>query len=197
MLLLWWNGPPLLLLLAMNLTLVPLTRVVVCVNAYCWLHVYGLLLVQNMVPVHKAVDIAVYARISLLLIIFTKISMTVKLLLVARYQVMREPPGADRDSKKESLLIMVLVVILFLLLWSPSMLYTILSSLTGKHVYMKNDAVNPFKMLARGNALCTPSLYLWASPSLRAAVRGTWSRVCFCCCRRSCKARQKRKIHFF
>ncbi|GLD54241.1 uncharacterized protein AKAME5_000689000 [Lates japonicus] len=99
------------------------------------------------------------------------------------YQLLREPPGPEKDSKKESLLIIVLVVVFFLLLWGPSMLYTVLSSLTGQYLYIENDAVNPMKILSRSNALCTPSLYLCASPSLRKAVWETvWSKIC--CCKR-------------
>ncbi|XP_070759909.1 somatostatin receptor type 4-like [Enoplosus armatus] len=159
------------------------TSVIICVNVYSWVHVYGQLLVQHMVPLSKAIEIATYSRISLMLIIFTKITMTIKLLIVARFQLLREPPGPERDSKKESLLIIVVVVVFFLLLWGPSMLYTILSSLTGKFFVIKNDAVNPMKLLSRSNALCTPSLYLWASPSLRRAVWKTvWSKIC--CCKR-------------
>ncbi|XP_051278403.1 uncharacterized protein LOC127375986 [Dicentrarchus labrax] len=150
------------------------TRVIVCVNVYCWVHVYGMLMVQHLVPLSKAIEIGIYSRISLMLIIFTKITMTIKLLTVARYQLRREPPGPERDSKKESLLIIVVVVVFFQLLWGPSILYTILSSLTGKYYVMKNDAVNPMKILSRSNALFTPSIYLWASPSLRTAV---WKTV--------------------
>ncbi|XP_023149693.1 G-protein coupled receptor 183-like [Amphiprion ocellaris] len=166
------------------------TRVVICVNVYSWVHVFGQLLIQHMVPLSKAIEIAIYSRISLLLIIITKITMTVKLLIVAKHQLLREPPGPDRDSKKESLLIIVLVVVFFLLLWGPSMLYTILSSLTGKYLDIKNDAVNPMKILSRSNALCTPSLYLCASPALRAAVwKSVWSKIC--CCKRPARIGSK------
>lgn len=159
------------------------TRVVICVNVYSWVHVYGQLLIQHMVPLSKAIEIGIYSRLSLIFIIITKISMTVKLLLVARFQLLREPPGPERDSKKESLFIIIVVVVLFLVLWGPAMLYTIVSSLTGKFIQMKNDAVDPMQILARSNALCTPTLYLCASPSLRTAVwKSTWSKVCCCCC---------------
>ncbi|XP_040897901.1 uncharacterized protein LOC121184349 [Toxotes jaculatrix] len=158
-------------------------KVVICVNVYSWVHVYGQLFIQHMVPLSKAIDLAVYSRISLQVIIITKVFMTVKLLIVTKNQLLREPPGPERDSKKESLLIVVVVVVFFLLLWGPSVLYTVVSSLTGKYLDIKNDALNPMKILSRSNALCTPSLYLWASPSLREAVWKTvWSKVC--CCKR-------------
>lgn len=158
-------------------------KVVICVNIYSWLHVYGQLLIQRVVPPSKAVEIGVYSRASLLVVIVFKVSMTVKLLIVAKYQLLREPPSPERDSKKESLLIIIMVVIFFLLLWSPSIFLAIVTTLVGTPVLFRNDAVDPTKILARSNTLCTPSLYLWASPSLRAAVWKTvWSKTC-CCCR--------------
>ncbi|KAF7667049.1 hypothetical protein LDENG_00080480 [Lucifuga dentata] len=107
--------------------------------------------------------------------------MTIKLLIVARFQLQREPPSAERDSKKESLSIIIVVVITFLLLWCPVIFYAIVSRLTGKRLEIKNEASNPLRLLARSNALCTPSLYLWASPSLRTAVwKSVWSKICCC-----------------
>ncbi|XP_038558659.1 tachykinin-like peptides receptor 86C [Micropterus salmoides] len=159
-------------------------RVIVGVNVYSWVHVYGQLLVQHMVPLSTAMKIATYSRISLLPIIFIKITITIKLLIVAKYHLLREPPGRERDSKKESLLIIIVVVVMFfLLLWGPSLLYSIVSQMTGKDFVFKNDAVNPMKNLTRSIALGTPSIYLWASPSLRTAVWKTvWSKIC--CCKR-------------
>lgn len=159
-------------------------RVTVCANGFCWLYVYGQLFVQFIVPLSKAIQMELYSRISLQVIIVVKVTMTVKLLIVARHQLHREPPGPERDSKKESLLIVIVVVTSFLVLWSPALIYRIVSRLTGVDVYFKNDAADPVRFLSSGNALCTPSLYLWASPSLRAAVRkSVWGKICCCRCK--------------
>ncbi|KAM7391315.1 hypothetical protein PAMP_022015 [Pampus punctatissimus] len=159
------------------------TRVVVCVNVYSWVHVYGQLLIQQTVPLYIAIKINVYARISLMMLILIKMFLTIKLLIVAKYQLLRDPPGPERDSKKESLLIAGLAVVIFLLPWSPALFYSIISWMTGKYLTFKNDAVNPLKILSRGSALCAPSLYLWASPSLKTTVWKTvWSKIC--CCKR-------------
>ncbi|XP_014905231.1 uncharacterized protein LOC106958043 [Poecilia latipinna] len=155
------------------------TKAVVCVIIYSWIHCYGILLAQRMLPWWKAVDIAVYVRICVFVIIIAKVSMTIKLFFVIRFQLLRDPPGPERDSKKESLLIIIVVDVFFLLFWGPSMLYVVLSALTGKYVIFRNDAHNPIKILSRSNTLCTPSLYLWASPALRAAAWKTvWSKIC-------------------
>ncbi|KAM4745883.1 uncharacterized protein FYW61_016049 [Anableps anableps] len=150
------------------------TKVVIGVIFYTWVHIYGQLCIQRIVPPSKAVDIAAYSRISLIVIISTKLLMTVKLFFVVRFQLLREPPGPERDSKKESLLIIIVVVVFFLLFWGPRMFYTIVCSLTGKFIIFKNEAHDPLTILSRTNALCTPCLYLWASPALRAAA---WKTV--------------------
>ncbi|XP_029960098.1 G-protein coupled receptor 183-like [Salarias fasciatus] len=152
---------------------------IVCLNLYSWVHVYAQLLIQNMVPLSLAIEIGVFSRVSLMGIVATKISMTIKLLFVARFQLLREPPSPERDSKKESLFIIIIVVLFFLILFFPAVLYTILSWVTGKYISFRNDAVNPLRILSRSNALCTPSLYLWGSPALRAAVwRTVWGKIC-------------------
>ncbi|XP_029915544.1 nociceptin receptor-like [Myripristis murdjan] len=160
-------------------------RIIVCVNVYSWLHVYVQLLIQQLVPVSKAIEISLYSRVGIQIIIIVNVTMTIKLLLVAKYQLQREPPSPERDSKKESLLIIVLVVIFFLVLWSPAMLNSIGSLGVGSGAQFRNEAESPLNILSRANALCTPSLYLWASPSLKTAVWETiWSKICCKCPKR-------------
>ncbi|KAM4615781.1 uncharacterized protein ACJ7VT_008792 [Polymixia lowei] len=153
-------------------------HLIVAVNTYSWIQIYGQLLIQKLLPLSRAIQIQVYGMISLQLIILTKITMTIKLLVVAKYQIQRDPPSPEKDSKKESLQIIVLVVICFLVLWSPSMVNMILKGLGGNALDFENEAVNPLGIVARCNVLCTPGLYLWASPSLRTAVCETvWRRI--------------------
>nr|XP_046242313.1 uncharacterized protein LOC124057797 isoform X2 [Scatophagus argus] len=102
-----------------------------------------------------------------------------------RYQVERDPPSAEKDSKKESLRIIIFVVISFLVLWCPSFVNIVLRFLTGGGLTFRNEATNPFAILARLSAVCTPAVYLWGSPALReATVRTVWGRVCPRCRRR-------------
>nr|XP_046242314.1 uncharacterized protein LOC124057797 isoform X3 [Scatophagus argus] len=57
--------------------------------------------------------------------------------------------------------------------------------LTGGGLTFRNEATNPFAILARLSAVCTPAVYLWGSPALReATVRTVWGRVCPRCRRR-------------
>lgn len=155
------------------------------INVSSWVYVYFQLLIQKMLPLSKAVQIQVYGLISLQFMILTKITMTIKLILVAKYQLEREPPSPEKESKKESLVIIVLVVVCFLALWSPSMLNVIVRRMTGYGLRSENEAVNPLGIISRCNVLSTPVLYLWASPSLRTAVTKTlWGIESFANCLR-------------
>ncbi|XP_055367982.1 uncharacterized protein LOC129604657 [Betta splendens] len=154
-------------------------RVVISANVYCWLYSYFTAIISNFMPLSQAIQMYVYGIVTLQLIVFTKVVMTIKLYVVARYQLEREPPSAERESNKESLRIIIFVVISFLVLWCPSFVNIVLRLLLGKGLGFRNDATNAFGSLARLNALCTPSVYLWGSPALRrATVRTVWARVC-------------------
>ncbi|XP_061586051.1 trace amine-associated receptor 3-like [Cololabis saira] len=158
---------------------------VICINIYCWVYNFAHLLARNLLPVSKSVQLFVFSIILFQLIVLTKVVMTIKLFVIARYQLERDPPSADRDSKRESLRIIIFVVISFLALWCPSFVNIVLRFMLGSGLTFRNEATNVFAILARFNALCTPSVYLWGSPALRAAVReSVWGRVCPCCRRR-------------
>ncbi|XP_061880221.1 C5a anaphylatoxin chemotactic receptor 1-like [Entelurus aequoreus] len=150
------------------------------VCAFCWIYTYSILTVQNMVPISKAAQINAFGVMTLQIIVLIKVLMTVKLYVIARNHLAREPPSAERDNKKESLRIIVFVVICFLALWCPSFVNIIVRQLSRTHgLRFRNEATNLFAILARLNALVTPALYIWGSPALRGAVwKVVWRRVC-------------------
>nr|XP_061784222.1 C5a anaphylatoxin chemotactic receptor 1-like isoform X1 [Nerophis lumbriciformis] len=153
---------------------------VIGVCAFCWIYTYSILTVQNMVPISKAAQINAFGVMTLQIIVLIKVLMTVKLYVIARNHLAREPPSAERDNKKESLRIIVFVVICFLALWCPSFVNIIVRQLSRTHgLRFRNEATNLFAILARLNALVTPALYIWGSPALRGAVwKVVWRRVC-------------------
>ncbi|XP_015238050.1 PREDICTED: 12-(S)-hydroxy-5,8,10,14-eicosatetraenoic acid receptor-like [Cyprinodon variegatus] len=152
---------------------------VISMCSFCWIYTYLILTVQNLVPISRAAQIHAFGVMTLQVIVLIKVVMTFKLYIIARGQLVREAPSADRDSKKESLRIIVFVVICFLALWGPSFVNIIVRQLTGKGLSFRNEATNLFATMARMNALVTPAVYIWGSPALRAAVwRTVWRRVC-------------------
>lgn len=155
--------------------------VVIGICAFCWIYTYTILIVQNLVPITKATQINAFGVMTLQIIVFVKVLMTIKLYIIARKQLVREPPSADTDNKKESLRIIVYVVICFLALWCPSFVNIIARQLTRGGLRFRNEATNLFAIMARLNALVTPALYVWSSPVLRGAVWSTvWRRICPC-----------------
>ncbi|KAM8759865.1 uncharacterized protein AB9X84_008134 [Acanthopagrus schlegelii] len=160
-------------------------RVVICLNIYCWLHVYGQSIILNFLPLSWSIQAYVYSMVSLQIIVITKVVMTIKLYVVARFQLEKDPPSAERESKKESLKIIIFVVINFLVLWCPSFVNIVLRLVAGGGLIFRNEATNLFAIMARLNAVSTPAVYIWGSPALReATVRTVWGRVCPRCRRR-------------
>lgn len=154
---------------------------VIGICLFCWIYTYTILIVQNMVPISKAAQINAFGVMTLQIIVFVKVLMTIKLYIIARNHLVREPPSAERDNKKESLRIIVFVVICFLALWSPSFVNIIVRQLTRGGLRFRNEATNLFAIMARLNALVTPALYVWGSPALRGAVWSTvWRPICPC-----------------
>lgn len=154
-------------------------RVVICVNVYCWLHVYIQTIILHVLPLSTAIQMYVFSIVSVQVIVLTKVAMTVKLLVVARYQLNRDPPSAERDNQQESLRIIIFAVISFLLLWVPSFVNLFLRLIIGRGLTFRNEATNLFANMARFNAVVTSAVYMWGSPALRRAlVRTVWGRVC-------------------
>ncbi|KAL7391741.1 hypothetical protein ABVT39_013972 [Epinephelus coioides] len=159
--------------------------VVITANIYCWLQVYAQSIILSFVPLSRALEVYVFGIISLQIIVFTKVAMTIKLYVIARYQLERDPPSAEKENNKESLRIIIFVVTSFLVLWCPSFVNIIIRFVGGGGLTFRNEATNLFAIMARFNAVCTPSVYIWGSPALREAmVRTVWGRVC-----PRCKAR--------
>ncbi|XP_062857680.1 trace amine-associated receptor 7c [Trichomycterus rosablanca] len=149
---------------------------------FCWVYTYLILTIQNVLPVSQAVKLSAFGVMTLQVIVVIKVLMTVKLYVIAKHQLGREAPSPDKDSKKESLRLIVFVVICFLLLWCPSFVNIMVRYLSSAGLRFRNEATNVFAIMARFNALSTPALYIWGSPALRAAVWSTvWSKVCTVC----------------
>ncbi|XP_066524924.1 glucose-dependent insulinotropic receptor [Hoplias malabaricus] len=161
---------------------------VVACCAFCWLYTYLFLAVQCALPVAQAVKMSAFGIMTLQLIVLLKVLMTLKLYVIAKHQLAREAPSPERESKKESLRIIVFVVICFLSLWCPSFINIMVRYLSSGGLRFRNEATNAFAIMARFNALSTPALYIWGSPSLRRAV---WTNVWRGGCRGTTKRRSQ------
>lgn len=157
---------------------------VICINVYSWVYTYGHLIIRNMLPLYQAIQMYLVPILMFQIIVLVKVAMTLKLYLIARYQLERDPPSAEKESKKESLRIIIFVVISFLVLWSPAFVNITIKLMTGGGLNFRNEGTNLFAIMARFNALFT-SVYIWGSPALReAAIKTVWGKVCPKCSRR-------------
>ncbi|XP_015221357.1 allatostatin-A receptor-like [Lepisosteus oculatus] len=157
-----------------------ITRTVVIeVCFFAWFYTYLMLTIQNLVTVQVAAQIRSYSTLTFQAIIILKVLLNVKLYLIAKYQIARDPPGPERDSKKESLRLIIVVVVCFLALWTPRFYCIIVFQMIRSRYMFDNNASDPLSMMLRFTATCTPGLYIWGSPALREAVLKTvWGRVC-------------------
>ncbi|XP_069038439.1 G-protein coupled receptor 15-like [Lepisosteus oculatus] len=155
------------------------TTVVIEVCFFSWFYTYLFLTVQHLVTIEVVAEIRAYSVLAFQVVIVAKVLLNVKLYLIAKYQIAREPPGPERDSKKESLRLIIVVVVCFLALWTPRFYYVIVVEMTGSRYMFKNNASDPLGLMIRFTSTCTPGLYIWGSPALREAVLKTvWGRVC-------------------
>ncbi|XP_059369605.1 uncharacterized protein LOC132107411 [Carassius carassius] len=78
--------------------------VVICVCSYCWFHACVLFqLILNLIPVIISNKLFAFSIATLQIVVLTNVLMTIKLFFVAKHQVTRDPPSAERDSKAESI----------------------------------------------------------------------------------------------
>ncbi|XP_035235322.1 trace amine-associated receptor 7e-like [Anguilla anguilla] len=174
--------------------------VIIAICVFCWFVTYLTNALQNTVPVSKAAQIGAISIMALQAVVITKILMTIKLYVIARYQLARDPPSAEKENKKESLRIVIFVVVCFLTLWGPSFVNIIVKQTTFKGLWFRNEGTNLFAIMARFNALSTPSVYVWGSPALREALKNTvWGRVCpkrkrRISCDHGCRSDRRQKI---
>ncbi|XP_043925723.1 N-arachidonyl glycine receptor-like [Protopterus annectens] len=152
--------------------------ITVCV--FIWVYAYSLTLTYNLVTQEVA------ARINAVTILgatigtfFTMIGLNLKLYLIATHQLSREPERRDRDSKKASLRLIILVTLTFLTLWSPAFINACLTNMSPFGIRFYNGATDPFSFLLRLNPLTTPVLYISGSRALKAAVfTKVWKPCC-------------------
>nr|XP_015221353.1 PREDICTED: uncharacterized protein LOC107079712 [Lepisosteus oculatus] len=154
-------------------------NVVIGICVFCWAYTYLFITIQYHITIEQSTRMYAYATLSFQVIVTAKVALTIKLYLIAKYQIAREPPGPERDSKKESLRLIIVVVVCFLTLWSPQLYYIIVVHATGSRYMFRNNANDPLGLLVRFTATSTPGLYIWGSPALKESVLKTvWGRVC-------------------
>ncbi|XP_041079019.1 probable G-protein coupled receptor 34 [Polyodon spathula] len=153
---------------------------------FCWVYVYLTVLIRNVVTSDVSTMHSAYGPLTFqILITFTMLGLNLKLYLIAKYQLSRDPPGPETNNKKASLRLIIVVAFCFLGLWTPVFVNSILTNMASPYAYIYiNNGTDPFIVLSQVNPICTPALYIMGSATLKEAVlRRVW------CVFRKCKRR--------
>lgn len=153
-------------------------RTLAVIAAY-WLYAFAIVAVNNLVTMGVAKTVtSIGTFVSNLFTVGIMIGLNVRLFLIARFQVEREPPSAERESKRASVYLIVLVAVCFLAAWLPIFLHIIVCNFTGTACYsFRNEGTDPLRLLPRLNAALTPLLYIRGCTGLRQTLLARVWRV--------------------
>ncbi|KAK1159985.1 adenosine receptor A2b-like [Acipenser oxyrinchus oxyrinchus] len=152
--------------------------VVCCLWVYAYANVAALNLVTSATAA-KISSIGTFMCNVITLVIM--LGLNIKLYLIAKYQLSREPPSAEREPRRGSLHLIIIVAGCFLLFWTPVFTYIIICNFTTTHCYaFENRATDPMRILPRVNSALTPFLYVRGCAPLKQALLGKVWKCCAC-----------------
>ncbi|XP_056134708.1 melanocyte-stimulating hormone receptor-like [Lampris incognitus] len=153
-------------------------RTLLVILAY-WLYAFVIVAVNNLVTVGVAKRVTgIGTFVGNICTVIIMIGMNVRLFLIAKFQLQRERPSAEGESKRSSVYLIIVVAVFFLTAWLPIFIHIIVCNFGGSTCYsFKNEGVDPLRILPRVNAALTPVLYVRGSAGLRATLLGRVWRV--------------------
>lgn len=156
------------------------TLLVIC--AY-WVYALFIVGVNNLVTVGIARKMtSVGTFVGNILTVVIMIGLNIRLFIIAKFQLDKEPPSEERDNKRSSVYLILVVAAFFLGAWLPLFCHVMVCNFTGSICYtFKNEGTDPLRILPRINASLTPILYIRGCAALRATLL---TKVWRGCCRR-------------
>ncbi|XP_069476395.1 histamine H2 receptor-like [Ambystoma mexicanum] len=153
--------------------------VIVCL----WLYASAILAASNLESAGVAVQMISYGGlISNTITVAIMVGLNIRLYHIARYQLEREPPTAQREAKRSSLYLIIVVAASFLILWAPVFLRIYLCQITALRCQpASNEATDPFTYLPRINTALTPLWYIRGCRPLRERLYGWIRKLCVRC----------------
>ncbi|XP_048015606.1 uncharacterized protein LOC125248058 isoform X1 [Megalobrama amblycephala] len=146
-------------------------RTLLVILAY-WLYAFLMVAVNNLVTMGIAEKVTGLGTfVANIFTVIIMIGLNFKLFFIARFQVDREPPSAERDNKRASIYLIIIVAMCFLISYLPLFLHSTVCIFRGTSCYpFKNDGTDPLRILARLNAIITPLLYIRGCTALRSTI---------------------------
>lgn len=154
-------------------------RTVMVILAY-WVYAFLIVAVQNLVTVGVAKKITSFGTfVANIFVVIIMIFLNVRLFIIARFQLERDQPSEERDSKRSSVYLILVVVVFFLGTWLPIFCHVIICNFIGTTCYtFINEGTDPIRILPRVNAALTPVLYVRGCSALRATLLAKVWRPC-------------------
>ncbi|XP_066546033.1 adrenocorticotropic hormone receptor [Amia ocellicauda] len=154
------------------------TALVLCA---LWVYAFCIVAVNNLVTVGVAKQVTGFGTfVGNICAVTIMIGLNIKLFIIAKYQLRRDPPSLERDSKRASIYLIVVVAVFFLVAWLPIFIHIIVCNFAGSPCYsFRNEGTDPLRTLPRLNAALTPLLYLRGCVQLRETLFSkVWKPVC-------------------
>lgn len=151
------------------------------VIAVYWVYAFVIVAVNNLVTVGIAKQVTGFGTfVANIFTVIIMIGLNVRLFLIARYQLEREPPSAERENKRASVYLIVVVAVCFLISWLPIFLNVIVCNFSRTPCYsFRNEGTDPLRIMPRVNSAFTPVLYIRGCAGLRATLLTKVWRVCY------------------
>ncbi|XP_047197234.1 melanocortin receptor 5-like [Hippoglossus stenolepis] len=157
-------------------------RTVVVICGY-WLYAFLIVAVNNLVPLGVARKImSIGTFVGNIFTVIIMVGLNIRLFIIAKFQLEREPPSVERDTKRSSVYLILVVAMFFLVTWFPIFCHVIVCNFFGLVCFtFKNEGTDPMRILPRVNTALTPILYICGCSPLRATLL---TKVWRPCCRR-------------
>ncbi|XP_006790154.1 beta-1 adrenergic receptor-like [Neolamprologus brichardi] len=154
-------------------------RTVMVIVTY-WAYAFLIVAVKNLVTVGVAKQVTGFGTfVANIFLVIIMIVLNIRLFIIARFQLEREQPSEERDSKRSSVYLILVVVVFFLGTWLPIFCHIIICNFIGTTCYtFKNEGTDPIRILPRVNAALTPILYIRGCSALRATLLAKVWRPC-------------------
>ncbi|TKS78348.1 Melanocortin receptor 3 [Collichthys lucidus] len=148
-----------------------------------WVYAFFMVGVHNLVTLGVAKKItSIGTFVGNITTVIIMIGLNIKLFMIARFQLEREPPSEERDNKRSSVYLILVVAAFFLATWLPIFSHITACNFIGTTCYtFKNEGTDPIRILPRINASLTPILYIRGCTALRETLL---TKVWRPCCRK-------------
>lgn len=147
------------------------------ITAY-WVYAFFIVAVNNMVRSNVARNITGYGIfIGNIFAIIIMIGLNIRLFIIAKFQLGKEPPSEERDNKCSSVHLVLVVAALFLGTWLPLLFQVLVCNFTACYDF-KNEGTDPFRILPRINASLTPVMYIRGCTAIKEMLLTQVRRGC-------------------